>query len=139
MDKTRAPLHFAAAACGLVLALAWVPAGAQRPSMQMLGRLDAGRWELRPRDGSMPRQICLGEDRRRLVQVRHPGLACDRMVLEDRPDALTVQYTCRGRGYGRTHLRRETSQLIQIETQGIADGLPFELAAEGRRIGDCSS
>jgi hypothetical protein len=49
-----------------------------------------------------------------------------------------VQYTCRGRGYGRTHIRRETSRLVQIDTQGIADGRPFAFAAEARRVGDCT-
>ena len=48
-----------------------------------------------------------------------------------------MQYTCRGRGYGRTHIRRETGRLVQIESQGIVDGLPFDFVAEGRRIGEC--
>jgi hypothetical protein len=51
---------------------------------------------------------------------------------------VVVQYTCRGKGYGRTHIRRETGRLVQIDSQGIAGGLPFEFSAEARRVGDCS-
>jgi len=50
---------------------------------------------------------------------------------------VTVQYTCRGLGYGRTAIRRESSRLVQVQSQGIAEGLPFEISGEARRIGDC--
>ncbi|MBU3993587.1 MAG: hypothetical protein KKA12_13730 [Alphaproteobacteria bacterium] len=104
----------------------------------MLGKLADGQWELRRRDGAGAQRLCV-KDRIRLIQLRHPDLSCDRIVLEDTPTSVTVQYTCRGRGYGRTHIRRESGQLIQLDTQGIADGLPFEFSAEGRRVGECSS
>lgn len=105
----------------------------------MLDQLDAGRWELRARSpGSPPERFCLNSGRR-LIQLRHPDSACERLVVQDSPNEVTVQYTCRGSGYGRTHIRRETSRLVQIETQGIAEGLPFEFSAEARRVGDCGS
>ena len=44
-----------------------------------------------------------------------------------------------GRGYGRTHIRRETSRLIQIQSQGIADGLPFEFCCRRPPVGDCAA
>ena len=50
---------------------------------------------------------------------------------------VTGQYTCRGDGYGRTHIRRETATLAQIDGQGIAGGKPFQFAAEARRVGSC--
>lgn len=108
----------------------------QRTALSMLDVLQQGRWELRIRDGGGVQGLCLA-DHRRLIQLRHPDQACDRLILEDTANSITVQYTCRGRGYGRTHIRRESAQLIQMETQGIADGVPFEFAAEGRRVGDC--
>jgi len=113
------------------------PAQGQRPALTMLDALDHGRWELRLRgaDGGTE-QVCLG-DPRRLIQLRHPALPCERLVVSDGPDEVTVQYTCRGHGYGRTHIRRESNRLIQIDSQGIANGLPFSFAAEGRRVGDC--
>jgi hypothetical protein len=102
----------------------------------MLNELPSGRWDLRMRDNGPVLRLCIG-DRLRLIQVRHPDQACDRLVVEDTARAVTVQYTCRGRGYGRTRIRMETPQLIQLDTQGIADGLPFEFSAEGRRVGEC--
>ena len=114
------------------------PATAQRTVLQMVEQLQDGRWELRTRERGGVQRLCVG-NRRRLVQLRHPDLACERLIVEDTPNSVTVQYTCRGHGYGRTHIRRETSQLIQVESQGVADGLPFDFAAEGRRIGDCAT
>lgn len=114
-----------------------VPAASQRPALAMLDQIDAGRWEIRLLDGSRRAYpICL-DNGRKLIQLRHEALNCDRLVVDDRADQVTVQYTCRGRGYGRTSIRRETGRLVQIETQGIADGLPFEFAAEARRMGNC--
>jgi hypothetical protein len=75
---------------------------------------------------------------RRLIQLRHPNEACDRLVIEDAPNQVAVQYTCRGRGYGLTRIRRETNQLVQIESQGIAEGLPFDFTVEARRVGSCA-
>lgn len=128
-------MRMAVTAAGLLAAFA-APVAAQRPALAMLGQLEPGRWELRARDGSPVERICL-PDARRLIQLRHPDDACERMVVDDGASEVTVQYTCRGRGYGRTHIRRETSRLVQIDTQGIADGLPFAFAAEARRVGEC--
>jgi hypothetical protein len=58
--------------------------------------------------------------------------------VTDSPGEVVVQYTCRGRGYGRTEVRRETNRLVQVQSQGIVDGLPFAITAEARRIGDCT-
>jgi len=137
MTKSRALLVMAAAFFAASAGQP-VPAQAPRPALQVLGQLSPGRWELRPRDGGAVQKLCLGE-RRNAIQLLHRDLACDWLVLEDGRASLTVQYTCRGRGYGRTHIRRETPQLIQLETQGIADGVPFEVSAEGRRVGDCAA
>jgi hypothetical protein len=113
------------------------PADAQRRPLTMLDRLADGRWELRIRgDRNHVERICLHSGRS-LIQLRHPDQTCDRLVVEDSDIAVTVQYTCKGRGYGRTHIRRESESLIQVDSQGIAGGLPFEFSAEGRRIGDC--
>lgn len=84
------------------------------------------------------RSICL-DNGRKLIQLRHPDLACNSVVVEDKPNEVTVQYTCRGQGYGRTRVRRETNSLVQIDSQGIVNGRPFAFAAEGRRVGTCRS
>ncbi len=115
-----------------------VPASSQLAELGVLDRIEPGNWEIRLRDGSQPPYpICL-KNGRRLIQLRHEALNCQQLVVDGRADEVTVQYTCTGRGYGRTSIRRETGRLLQIETQGIADGLPFEFAAEARRIGDCN-
>lgn len=120
---------------GAIFALA-APAFGGGPSLAMLDQLEAGRWELRERVGSPAQNLCLPSGRR-LIQLRHPGAQCSSFVVEDGPVQVVVQYTCAGHGYGRTRVRRETDRLVQIDTQGIADGLPFEFSVEARRIGNC--
>jgi hypothetical protein len=104
----------------------------------MLDQLDPGRWELRLREpGGAVQRLCL-RDGRRLIQLRHAERQCERFVVSDQPGDVTIQYTCPGRGYGRTHIHRESDRVVQIESQGIADGLPFNFVAEGRHVGDCA-
>lgn len=109
---------------------------AQGDALAMLSKLPRGQWVVSSRDGGPSRTICLG-DPVQLVQLRHAGSACSRFVVEDAADKVTVQYTCKGNGYGRTSIRRETSTLVQIESQGIQGGLPFQFKAEARRTGAC--
>ena len=125
-----------AIAAGIVAGTGFVPAAAQAPTLAMLDGLDSGEWELKFRNGDESRRICLRSGRE-LIQIRHSEPGCSRFVVEDGASEVTVQYTCRGNGYGRTNLRRETSRLVQLESQGIADGLPFQFEAEARRVGNC--
>lgn len=122
-----------ALASGAVL----LPAAAQTPSLAMLDGLTPGQWQLRYRDGSAPESICVRSGRD-LIQLRHRRSGCSRYVVEDGSNEVTVQYTCRGSNYGRTSIRRETASLVQVESQGIAGGLPFQFTAEARRTGACS-
>lgn len=107
----------------------------------MLDQLDRGTWELR-RPGSggeaAMRSMCL-DSGRKLIQLQHPGVSCSSVIVDDNPNEVTVQYTCPGQGYGRTHVRRETNSLIQLDSQGIVNGRPFAFAVEGRRVGTCRS
>ena len=110
---------------------------AQGVQLAMLDRLTPGMWEIRMRaGGGHAEHVCL-DDGRRLIQLRHPNLACRQFVVEDKPDSITVHYICPGQGSGRTNLRFETSRLVQIESTGVASKLPFDFAAEARRTGDC--
>lgn len=102
----------------------------------MLDQIESGKWELRER-GAPPQQICVPSGRQ-LIQLRHPGANCNSFVIEDTAAQVVVQYTCAGHGYGRTQIRRETNRLVQIDSQGITDGYPFEVSAEARRVGACS-
>ena len=109
---------------------------AQGDALAMLAKLQRGQWTVSSRDGGPSRTVCLG-DAAQLLQLRHAGGACSRYVVEDAANKVTVQYTCRGNGYGRTSIRRETATLVQIESQGIEGGLPFQFKAEARRTGAC--
>lgn len=121
-----------AGACGML-----APAAAQAPGLGMLDGLDPGQWELRYRDGAATQKICV-RNGRQLIQLRHPNSKCSRYVVEDGDREVTVQYTCRGSNYGRTSIRRESASLAQVESQGIAGGLPFQFTAEARRTGSCT-
>ena len=123
-------------ALGASLAVVAAPALAQA-SLAMLDSLDKGGWELRFRDGSTARKVCVRSGRE-FIQLRHRGSGCNRFVVEDGAREVTIQYTCRGNGYGRTSIRKETASLVQIDSQGIADGKPFEFSAEARRTGACN-
>lgn len=138
MNKSLLPawVRSASIAAGIALAFALPAAAAQSDSLAMLRALTKGEWTVKYRDGSPDRKICVktGEE---LIQLRHSQSDCSRFVVEDDSAKVTVQYTCPGDGYGRTNIRRETGALVQIESQGIASGLPFQFAAEARRTGTC--
>lgn len=124
------------AAGAIVSACLWIPATAQGPELAMLDTLDPGSWTLRLRSDGSTQRICVRTGRE-LIQIRHRQPSCDRFVVQDDPGEVTVQYTCRGNGYGRTTIRREGSGLVQIRSQGIQAGSPFSLEGEARRTGGC--
>jgi hypothetical protein len=113
-----------------------VPALGQGNGLSMLGTLTKGEWTVKHRDGSPDRKICVRAGYE-LIQLKHVEGGCSRFVVEDGAAKVTVQYTCRGNGYGRTSIRRETAGLVQLESQGIHQGLPFQFVAEARRTGSC--
>ncbi|MBX7482395.1 hypothetical protein [Qipengyuania qiaonensis] len=117
------------------LAAVTSPAIAQA-SLAMLDSIDRGGWEIRFRDGSSARKVCVRTGRE-LIQLRHTEGGCNRFVVDDAASEVTVQYTCRGNGYGRTHIRKESASLVQIDSQGIAGGKPFQFTAEARQTGSC--
>ena len=123
---------------GAVACLCGGAAIAQGVQLAMLDRLEPGMWELKMRDGGRSERLCL-DDGRRLIQLRHPQVPCRQFVVEDAASAVTVSYTCTGQGSGRTRLRFESPRLVQIESSGIANKLPFDVIAEARRVGSCTS
>ena len=125
----------AAAASALFLGIAF-PAAAQAPTLALLDNLDKGAWLLRDLDDGSTRRICV-QNGRELIQLEHAQPGCGRAVVQDGEREVTVQYTCTGDGYGRTSIRRENHDLVQISTQGIQGGLPFSVDYEARRIGEC--
>lgn len=139
MLKSFRPVGNLAALAIATAVLAAVPTRAGSDRLGMLDTLQPGQWELRVREpGAGPQRICIPNGRT-FIQLRHQSDVCDRFVVGESAGEVTVQYTCRGRGYGRTRIRREAATLVQIDSQGIANGLPFEFTAEARRVGPCAS
>jgi hypothetical protein len=134
-NKGRALMVLAAAA-----ALA-APAVSQRGGgVNALAKLQPGLWQLRILGGGAgrPAPICIG-DPAVLTQLQHRNAPCSRLVVAQDGQGATVHYTCPQGGYGQTSLRVETPRLVQIDTQGIADNVPFAFRAEARLVGGCSS
>lgn len=125
-----------AGAIGVAVALAAVPTVAQGPELAMLGSLAKGAWNLQIRDEGSQQRICV-RDGREFIQLRHKQPGCSRFVVQDGADEVIVQYTCRGNGYGRTSIRKESNALVQVSSQGIIDGAPFSITGEARHAGSC--
>lgn len=125
-------------ALGAVLLVSPAASAPQPGKLGALARLEPGRWQLRDLDNvrAAPQSICVA-DPTVLIQLRHRGAPCSRLVLSQNAETATVQYTCPANGFGRTSLRLETPRLAQIDTQGIADNAPFAYRAEARRVGSC--
>jgi hypothetical protein len=123
-------------AVGLVLGA--LPAHALAPGdLAALKKLERGRWQIVNFDRDRQQHsICLG-DSVQLVQLEHRGPRCAAEVLEADAGLVTVQYSCRGRGFGHTSVRIETPRLARIATQGVSDGRPFSWHGEARRMGAC--
>lgn len=132
----RLGLRSIVAVTGLIVGALVAPALAKAPELAMLDHVATGSWELYDRGANSRDKICIrnGQD---LIQLRHRAAQCSRYVVDDGPALVTVQYTCAGDGYGRTTIRRETGQLLQIDSQGIENGMPFHLTVEARRVGAC--
>lgn len=114
-----------------------MPAAAQAPGdLEMLETLQRGSWALTFRSGEEAQRICVRTGQE-FIQIAHRQPGCERFVVRDGAEEVTVQYTCRGNGYGRTTIRRESSSLVQIDTQGIQGGAPFSMSGEARRTGSC--
>ena len=116
--------------------LATVPAWSQGDTLAMIGKLEPGLWQIHDRDSGEISRLCV-KNGGQLLQLRHLGSDCKRIVIEDAANTVTVQYSCHGSGFGRTSIRKETDRLVQIESQGIVNGRPFQFSAEARRIGRC--
>lgn len=114
-----------------------VSAPAQTPGLILLDSLKKGAWILKPRGSAGDGQrVCLG-DPKLLLQIQHGSASCSRYVIEDNPQNLRVSYKCGRLGHGVTSIRKESSGLVQIQSQGIENNAPFSFSVEGRHDGAC--
>lgn len=129
-------------AVGLILSCAGGASSALAggPSLGILDTLQRGLWNLRPVAGTTKpaaiSQLCLGNPAR-LAQIQHGDAMCERSIITSTPTQVTIRYDCEGQGWGMTTIRRETAGLIQIDSQGIRNGAPFNFSVEGRRTAGC--
>ncbi|SCW93004.1 hypothetical protein SAMN02927924_04267 [Sphingobium faniae] len=123
---------------GTMLAMAAGPLAASPQRLVALDTVQPGEWELRAlekADGGK-RRMCV-RDPRQLLQTEHVRHQCRFFVVKDGPAAAAVTYDCAEAGGGRTDVRVETPRLVQIRSQGVANGAPFARALEARRVGAC--
>lgn len=131
LKRPRQAMLLAAALGGAVLAGPLLAA-----ELAMLDTLRKGSWDVRDRDTGAHSKICV-RNGRELIQLRHRGIGCERVVVDDTSSDVTVQYTCRRQGYGHTEIRKENDRLVQIHTQGVEGSSPFDITAEARYAGSC--
>ena len=118
---------------GAVLA---APLAAGPTATSVFDALQLGLWEIRERGDSRVERVCVRSERD-LVQLRHRGMSCRRTATDENGPNATIQYSCGAAGYGRTLIRRESSVLVQLRSDGIARDAPFSFEAEARRVGSC--
>ncbi|AQR73855.1 hypothetical protein [Sphingomonas sp. LM7] len=111
-------------------------APAQRGAPNALGGIEHGQWQLKSPDGTT-RRVCVANPAS-LIQIVHGNTQCEHFVMENSERSATVRYTCPSHGHGRTAISVDTPRVINIQTQGVANGAPFSEQYEGRRIGACS-
>lgn len=125
---------------GIAVVLAGLTAlatAAGAAQLTALATVQPGQWQLHEIDGEGVSSICIA-DPRALLQIRHATAQCSRYVMDSDARSATIHYTCPGAGHGRTTITVRTPNALKIETQGIADGAPFALEYNARRVGACS-
>lgn len=132
-------LSGAAGFAALVLLGVGMPAPAQAPAPAALAALETGLWEFREIGRSTPPLRRCVSDLRQLLQPMLPTPICKQFTAENGGQQTAVTYDCAARGQGRTALRVETPRLVRIDSQGVADGHPFAVRYEARRLGACSA
>lgn len=114
-----------------------VSAPAQAPGLALLDGLQKGEWTLKTRGSpGSGKKVCLG-DPAVLLQIQHSGVDCSRYVIQDTPGSVRVSYKCGSSDHGVTTIKRESSGLVQIQSQGIKSNAPFSFNLEGRKTGAC--
>ncbi len=133
---TATRLLLASMMAGATAAMAASPASG--PMVAALGQIEPGQWQLQEVGGGAgPRIMCIA-DSNAFIQIQHPGMQCSHFVIDDQPRSATVHYTCPGAGHGRTTIKLEGRDVFHIDTQGIAEGSPFDMAFKVKRMGDCA-
>jgi hypothetical protein len=95
-----------------------------------------GLWEI-SRHGASPTRQCVA-DPLALAHYEHRAAACSRDFSDETSSQVTVNYRCKGGGFGESRISVLTPRSLRIETQGIAGDGPFKYVFQARRVGNCS-
>jgi hypothetical protein len=108
---------------------------AQHPSA--LAGVQGGLWEISGAPGAKsPIKECVARVAS-LAEFEHRGKGCTMKVVRDQGSSAVVEYSCGKAGFGRSEVNVLTPRSLRIDTQGIADQLPFGYVLQARRIGEC--
>jgi len=106
------------------------------------GGFQPGTWQMRPLDADSQARMssaaqCFATPDK-LVYAGHSSAdgECGHTIVENSADRATVTYVCKGRGHGRTSIRRDGAGFV-VDAQGIDGRDPFEMRLEFRRVGGC--
>ena len=129
MNRRLASLTVAGITAALVLT------GAQRPGL--FAQTAPGLWEISGIPGAkVSARECVA-DMASLARYEHKSRPCTMKVTSDSPDSAVVDYSCGGAGFGHTKIDLISPRSLRIDTQGVADNLPFSYVLQARRVGDC--
>jgi hypothetical protein len=112
----------------------------QAAPTNLLETLERGMWQFRAvgggPTGTAINKLCVGNVTK-LAQIQHVANDCTQLVLRSNPTSMTISYSCKAAGQGTTTIRKETSKLIHIDSQGIKNNSPFAFDVEARMVGAC--
>lgn len=122
-----------------VAALAITAAATAAEKPKALAAAAPGLWELTGVQGAKtPVRECLAS-LAALGQYEHRAKSCKATTLSDNGKVTVINYTCGPSDFGRTSIKVITPRNLKVDTQGIADGLPFGYTIEARRVGECKA
>lgn len=85
-----------------------------------------------------PSNLCIQRANTLLQLVHRQVSGCKITSSKTSANKTTITYSCPNNEWGRTELRKESSILYQMDTQGIKDKAPFSYRLEVRRSGACN-
>lgn len=112
------------------------PVLAAAPTMKAFAGWRAGQWRVAVLGGHPAAPQCVADPATVLLAGR-PDAGCQFSVIEDTPNGGVVTYRCTDGRQGRTEVRRDTSELLTVDAQGVESGRPFASRTEWARAGNC--
>lgn len=111
---------------------------AQLPALPAdLGALLKGRWQITEAGSKTSTTQCI-RDSHQFFQIMHPSLICSQRLLMHSGKRTSLRYDCPGEGWGHTVVTMESPKLVRISTQGISEGVPFDMKIEARYQDACA-